>query len=273
MTIGAALTDEERREVAAGAVSLVPGEETPQFFLTCEHASCLIPAQWNDLGLSRAELHDHIGWDIGAARITRLLAEKLKAPAVLSGYSRLFVECNRLPDAPDFVAPTSAGILIPGNQNVDPIEIMWRKKLGFDSFHETVATCLDRYRRALVYPVIISIHTFAPRLGAEIRPWNVGVLWKKDATFARLVQNRLEKAYDGRVGFNEPYDGNLVATATLEYHILPRNLRHVIFEIRNDLVQDEAGCSEWAERLAACLSLSTFATMRESETCNRPPVR
>ena len=54
--------------------------------LVCDHASNRIPANLDQLGLGSVELSQHIAWDIGAAPVARLLAERLDAPAVLAGY-------------------------------------------------------------------------------------------------------------------------------------------------------------------------------------------
>ena len=55
--------------------------------LICDHASCAVPEALGNLGLDSATVTDHIGWDIGAAAVTRQLALLLDAPAVLAGYS------------------------------------------------------------------------------------------------------------------------------------------------------------------------------------------
>jgi len=52
--------------------------------LTCEHAACTVPLEYDGLGIDADELQQHIGWDIGAAPLTRTLAERLDVPAVLA---------------------------------------------------------------------------------------------------------------------------------------------------------------------------------------------
>src|SRR6185437_9032819 len=71
--------------------------------LTCDHASRIVPAALDRLGLTEVVLAQHIGWDIGAAAVTRRLAPLLDAPAVLAGYSRLVIDCNRHPDDPSSI--------------------------------------------------------------------------------------------------------------------------------------------------------------------------
>src|SRR4051812_43865122 len=89
----------------SGAALLAPDEPAPfetlnpsgaaPVLLVCDHASRAVPRALGKLGLDDALLLRHIGWDIGAAEVTRDLVRRLDAPAVLSGYSRLVVDCNR----------------------------------------------------------------------------------------------------------------------------------------------------------------------------------
>src|SRR5271163_3600779 len=75
-------------------------EGRAELLLVCDHAGQAVPASLGRLGLDHAVLSRHIGWDSGAAAVTRLLADLLGAPAVLSGYSRLVIDCNRELDDP-----------------------------------------------------------------------------------------------------------------------------------------------------------------------------
>ena len=44
--------------------------------LVCDHASHAVPAALHGLGLDESTLRRHIGWDIGAAEVTRRLANR-----------------------------------------------------------------------------------------------------------------------------------------------------------------------------------------------------
>jgi predicted N-formylglutamate amidohydrolase len=54
--------------------------------------------------------------------------------------------------------------------------------------------------------------------------------------------------------FNEPYGPNDGVLHTLNLHAAPRGLQHVMIEMRNDLIAEERGQDEWAERLFASLT-------------------
>ena len=86
--------------------------------LVCDHASCRIPRALDGLGIGGELVETHIGWDIGAADLTRYLSEHLNAPAVLASYSRLVVDCNRRLDDPTAFPPVSDGVEIPANADL-----------------------------------------------------------------------------------------------------------------------------------------------------------
>jgi predicted N-formylglutamate amidohydrolase len=88
--------------------------------LVCDHAANRVPRQLGSLGLDAAQLADHIAWDPGAAVVARRLSAHLDAPLVLSGYSRLVIDCNRPLGHPQSIAEQSAGVPIPGNLGTSP---------------------------------------------------------------------------------------------------------------------------------------------------------
>ena len=231
--------------------------------LVCDHASNAIPAALGQLGLGPAELAQHIAWDIGAAQVTRLLATRLDAPAVLGGYSRLVVDCNRAPGDPTSIAEVSDGIVIPGNQDVDDALADARLNAVFWPYHHAITQALaHRWRHGQGQaPALIAIHSFTPTMNGFERPWQLGVLWNRDPRLAEplIVQFQANPALC--VGDNEPYSGRDVGF-TMNTHGGAAGLPHVEVEIRQDLIADEQGCECWAavvgETLAAVLRDQTL---------------
>ena len=84
--------------------------------LVCDHASNRVPRRMHELGLNSQQLADHIAWDPGAADVARALSALLDAPLVLSGYSRLVIDCNRPLQSRESIAEQSAGVPVPGNR-------------------------------------------------------------------------------------------------------------------------------------------------------------
>src|SRR5882672_9310092 len=92
----------------------------------CDHASNEVPPELNSLGLDRDDFTRHIAYDIGAAKLTRALADLAAAPAILARWSRLVVDLNRGADDPTVVMKLSDGRIIAGNRDADPGDIAAR---------------------------------------------------------------------------------------------------------------------------------------------------
>ncbi|HUB95056.1 MAG TPA: N-formylglutamate amidohydrolase, partial [Stellaceae bacterium] len=166
---------------------LDPGDPAPfelmrrdaasSLLLTCDHASKDVPHALKQLGLAPAELQRHIGWDIGAAAVTRRLAPLLDAPAILAGYSRLVIDCNRDPGDPSSIPEASDGTAIPGNHGLGAEERALRHAAIFAPYHGAIEDWLETRIARGVAPALLSIHSFTPVMCGFARPWHVGVLW------------------------------------------------------------------------------------------------
>jgi predicted N-formylglutamate amidohydrolase len=92
----------------------------------CDHAANALPAAHGTLGLLPGLFHTHIAYDIGAAAVTRELAHRYGAPALLGVWSRLLIDLNRGADDPTIVMKLSDGSIIPGNRDADQGEVARR---------------------------------------------------------------------------------------------------------------------------------------------------
>ncbi len=247
--------------------TIVNPEGPAPVVLVCDHASNAIPARLNALGLSAVELARHIAWDIGAAQVTRLLAARLDAPAVLCGYSRLVIDSNRPPGDPTSIAEVSDGTLIPGNRDLDDTEAEARLNEVFWPYHRAITQAMaHRWRhghgRA---PALIAIHSFTPVMNGFHRPWQLGVLWNRDPRLAEPLLTRLQAYPEMCIGDNEPYSGRDVGF-TMNTHGGAAGLPHLEVEIRQDLLADEVDCAHWTEvvgdALAAVLRDELLYTVR-----------
>ena len=216
------------------------------FLLVCDHASREIPAGLARLGLSEEATRRHIAWDIGAADLTRALAQLFDAPALLAGYSRLLIDCNRALTDPSSIVAASDGEVIPGNRRLTSIEREQRARSFFEPYHAAIALKLDELRRRRLVPALISVHSFTPLMGSEQRPWHVGVLWDRDSRIAVPLLERLRKVAGLVVGDNLPYSGRHPADYTVARHAEGGRLPHVCLEIRQDQLESHAGVARWA---------------------------
>ena len=81
-------------------MALLPGRTDQGLILLCDHAANAVPPGYGTLGLPPEQLERHIAYDIGAAAITRTLAQALGVPAVMTRFSRLLIDPNRGRDDP-----------------------------------------------------------------------------------------------------------------------------------------------------------------------------
>ncbi|MBB4264975.1 N-formylglutamate amidohydrolase [Roseospira visakhapatnamensis] len=237
------------------AFEVVNGEASRPLLLVCDHASRRIPRALGDLGLGRADLHCHIAWDIGAALVTRHLAERLDACAVLGTYSRLVIDCNRQPGSPDSIPPVSDGTSVPGNQDLDEAAEDARIAAIFEPYHAEITRRVHHLWRVTGGPpALVSIHSFTPTMrdGGAPRPWHVGVLWDHDGRIAVPLMDALARDHGLMVGDNEPYSGWVVGY-TVGAHGGSAGLPRVAIEIRQDLIASDTGAADWADRLATAL--------------------
>src|SRR6185295_9282318 len=79
------------------------------------------------------------------------------------------------------------------------------------------------------------------------RPWEVGILWDRDARLAKPLLSALARA-GLIVGDNEPYSGEL-ENDCLYQHGTMRGLPHALIEIRQDLIADANSAGAMATRL------------------------
>src|SRR6266700_7210551 len=105
----------------------------------CDHAANAVPAELGTLGLSPTDFQAHIAYDIGAAPLTRALADRFAAPAILARWSRLLVDLNRGEDDPTVVMKLSDGRIIPGNRALDASAIAGRIASYHAPYHRAIA--------------------------------------------------------------------------------------------------------------------------------------
>lgn len=213
----------------------------------CDHASNRVPEAYGTLGLEEGQFAAHIAYDIGAAQVTRALADAYGAPAVLARWSRLLIDLNRGADDPTLVMKLSDGRIVPGNRDAGDAEVEKRLALYYRPYHAAIAEEIARLRDAGAVPTIVSMHSFTPVWKGFKRPWEVGVLWDKDGRLARPLMAALARA-GFTVGDNEPYKGEL-ENDCMYVHGTGNGLPHVLIEMRQDMIATPEAAEAFAKRL------------------------
>jgi predicted N-formylglutamate amidohydrolase len=220
---------------------------TSPYVLVCEHASNRLPKKLGNLGLSPDDLQRHIAWDIGAEGVSRLLSKLLDAPLALQRYSRLAYDCNRQPESEGAMPGLSETTEIPGNKGLSSADKMDRIEAIYRPFHNGLAHLLDKRASTGKITNIVTIHSFNKTYKGRDRAVELGILFDRDARIA----DKLIKGFpniDARL--NEPYGPKDGVMHTINLHAAPRGLKSVMIEIRNDLIANERGQNEWAQRLS-----------------------
>jgi predicted N-formylglutamate amidohydrolase len=224
-----------------------------RFVLLCDHASNHIPAEFQNLGISAADLASHIAWDIGAAAVTEIISNHLRTPAILCGVSRLIIDCNRQLNSPELIPASSGGIAIPGNVTIDKTSRELRIERWFHPYHDAVETLLRERIRQRSTPVVIAIHSMTPVLNGRSRPWPIALASDTDRRLSGLILAALRKPGDVLVGDNEPYCVDPLVDYSIPFHALRRSLLNTQIEFRQNEIDTPAGQQYWALRIARIL--------------------
>lgn len=234
----------------APACEIINIEGAGSAVVVCDHASNRIPRRLGSLGLALDDLATHIAWDPGAAEVARRLAEHLEASLVLSGYSRLVVDCNRPLESPESMARESGGTIVPGNRELTQASRAARIEALFRPYHRAIAEVLDRRSAAGRPSLLLSVHSFTPVLNGDRRPWHLAFSYGRDARLAALLLDAFSSDKDIVVGHNQPYSVDDTTDYTLPWHGERRGVPHVLIEIRQDRLATSEASAGWAARLA-----------------------
>ena len=236
------------------AFEIVNRDGASNFLLVCEHASNRIPASLNELGLTPDARAAHISWDLGAAEVAAHLSGHLDAALIAPRFSRLVHDCTRPSDDESAMPERVDSIDIPGNVGLSDAARQARIRELYRPFHDALASLIAARDRPGRKPIIVTIHTFTPVYQGRRRQLDLGILHDRDTRLADQVLKLCARDDALVTRRNQPYGPSDGVTHTLKTHALPRGLLNVMFELRNDLVADDACQRAMAQRLSMLLT-------------------
>ncbi len=100
---------------------------------------------------------------------------------------------------------------------------------------------------------LVALHSFTPVFKGVARPWHVALLYNRDRRLSDRLIALLQQEPGLVVGDNQPYFVSDATDYTIPVHGERHGLPHALIEIRQDLIADESGQRQWAERMARLL--------------------
>jgi predicted N-formylglutamate amidohydrolase len=177
---------------------------------------------------------------------------KLAAPLVYPDASRLLIDCNRPPTAPDSMPVLSEDTPIPGNRDLAEELRARRIRDIYDAYHAAIEAVIEA--RTPAPTALVAVHSFTPVYRGRSRPWHVGLVVAEDRRLADPLFAALRADAALVVGENQPYAPTDGVYHTLERHAGGRGIPAVMIEIRNDQIATPETQEAWASRLAAALA-------------------
>src|SRR6266851_1462687 len=182
---------------------------------------------------------------------TSLLLGSTDVPPVLednaAGGSPFLLTCDHYGR---LIPRISEATTIPANEALSRDAAEVRRQAIFDPYHRRIAEVIEARLREGVPTVLVSLHSFTPVYAGIARPWHIGTLYQRDTRLPPLLLKQLRGEGDLVVGNNEPYAVSDETDYTIPVHGEARGLMNTGIEIRQDLIADQAGQQQWADRLA-----------------------
>ena len=249
-------------------ITLNPHANKP-ILLVCDHASRRFPKSLGTMGIDPVARRCHLAIDIGAGNLTQSIAENIGVTAVLCQYSRLIIDCNRQLMDPGAFLEFGDGVVIVGNRNLHANEKKLREEEIYWPYHGAIDAQIKRLHVPELAPAFVSIHSFTPVLNGESHVFEMGVLWDTDRVTAEMFINDFRKA-GYHVGDNEPYSGKAPQDFTIDHHAESIGIPHIGIEIRQDLIDDEAGVAKISELMSHIVD-SLPARLQPTDISSKQP--
>ena len=168
----------------------------PTLLLTCEHGGTEIPPSAG-VTFPPDLLASHRGWDPGALDVARAMAESLGAPLLYETVTRLLVDLNRSPDAPDLHHAS-----VPAAARASVLRDVYQP------YRDAVLRRVEGTPRTLH----VGVHSFVDVLGDSVRDVDVGLLFDPARPAEAAVCERWRRELEAvaphlRTRFNAPYLG------------------------------------------------------------------
>jgi predicted N-formylglutamate amidohydrolase len=232
--------------VEGDAVEFIPASSArPAILLCCEHASNRLPPAWAWPEADQRLVEQHWAYDLGIADVTRQLAARLGAPAVLSRFSRLLIDPNRPLDSDTLFRDVADGEPVWLNTGLAADDARRRIDGYYEPYHRALGAMVEAFPGVHM----LSLHSFTPEYEGQPRQVEVGVLFDEDEAWADVWCAGLSvHGWDTRR--NEPWSGRNGLMFSVQRHASKFGRRAIELEFRQDHTTDERGAARIVDALA-----------------------
>jgi predicted N-formylglutamate amidohydrolase len=212
------------------------------FLATCEHGGNRIPQRYRQLFRgSEHLLHSHRGYDAGALKMARELADMLHASFFAATVSRLLIDLNRSVGHPRLYSEVTR----PAPRAVRN-EILECYYLPYRTRVEARISQAIHDGQGVVH---ISAHSFTPELNGEVRNADIGLLYDPSRSLERDLCDRWRAKLRANapvltVRRNYPYFGNANGFPTYLRQRFPAE-NYVAIELEINQKHVLKGGQEW----------------------------
>ncbi len=183
---------------------------TDSVVVSCEHASNALPPHVGTLGVPGGVMRSHVAWDEGSRELSGIIAHRLGCAHFSGRYSRLLVDLNRSRGTRGLIPAELFGTRVPGNRSLGRKEREERIEKYYTPYREAVEAAIARAIEETGGCVHLSIHTFVPKLGGDVRDVDVGLLYDPDRPLERRLVEPMQRALTAafvEARLNYPYRG------------------------------------------------------------------
>lgn len=185
------------------------------------------------------------------------MAIQLGMPAVLSRFTRLLIDPNRVADSETlfrFDAEDRSISLNAGLERDEPSAQAQAQRGLRQQYYDRYHARCDRHVAEHPDTRLFSVHSFTPSFAGQSRPMELAVLFNRYDDMAQcLAQALVERGW--QVALNDPYSGYEGLIAGIERHGLTHDRPYLEIEVRQDIAIDIHARPKLVADLSASLAV------------------
>lgn len=224
-----------------------------KLILTCEHATNLLPSQYQaHFESEQHRLETHEGFDLGAFEVYKSLQD-LADYSSHYPWSRLLIEVNRSLHHPRLFSSIS--------KHLDPTEKNRLIVDFYESYRHQIQQKIEDSIKAGEQVLHVSVHSFTPVLNGSIREAELGILYdprrKAEKDWAEGFKKELKSHFGQfKIRMNYPYLGKSDGFTTSLRKKFPKHYMGIELEINQKLLQNIDEMQALKSTLNLCLKNS-----------------